>query len=100
MKKTLFIMGALVVATTVQAHAPALRCELNEDQVQCNGSYSDGSSTAGVPIQVFDYNDILLFEGQLDQDDRIIFPKPEGEYYVKFNDGPGHIVEVDYNDIQ
>lgn len=100
MKKYFFLAAVFMTATHALAHAPGLSCTLKEDKVQCVGSYSDGSSTAGVPIQVLDYNDKVLFAGQLDQDNRIEFAKPAGEYYVKFDDGPGHILEVDYNDIQ
>lgn len=72
----------------------------------CIGSYSDGSSVFGVDIKVLDYNDKVLndkvlFEGTLDKESRIEFPKPVvSEYYVKFDGGSGHILELDHADIQ
>lgn len=99
--KHFLIASALALSFAANAHAPGLSCQLQGETVQCIGSYSDGSSAFGVDIKVLDYNDKVLFEGTLDKESRIEFPKPAAsEYYVKFDGGPGHILELDHADIQ
>lgn len=82
------------------AHAPYLDCDKNDTTVHCTGGFSDGSSAFGVHIKVLSYDEKLLFQGRLDKAGEITFPLPEEEtFYIKFDAGPGHEAEVDYNDI-
>lgn len=99
--KYFLIFGTLLFSLTARAYAPGLSCQMQGETVQCIGSYSDGSSVFGVDIKVLNYNDKVLFEGTLDKESRIEFPKPVvSEYYVKFDGGSGHILELDHADIQ
>jgi len=38
--------------------------------------------------------------GKLGQDSSLTCKKPDGEFYVLFDAGPGHIVEIDQADIE
>ena len=100
MKKYLFaIPFAALVSTSALAHAPFLDCHHHGETIDCTGGFSDGSSGFGVEITVLNYDEEVLFEGRLDKESKISFDAPEGEYYVQFDGGPGHIIELDYLDI-
>lgn len=88
-------------ASGVQAHSPRFKCEADGEQfVVCEGGFSDGSDAVGVPIQVLSYDDEPLWEGKLDQQAKIRFKRPEGDFYVRFDGGEGHTVEVDQGEIR
>lgn len=82
------------------AHYPFCTCEARDGTVTCQGGFSDGTSAEGVKLDVISYDEDVLVPGVFDASSTISFPRPEGEFYVLFDAGPGHIVEVDYNDIQ
>ena len=42
----------------------------------------------------------ILVPGKVGQDSSLTFKKPDGEFYVLFDAGPGHIVEIDQADIE
>ena len=46
--RLLLLLGALLCATAAQAHTPVCRCQLEAQQISCQGGYDDGSS-AGLP---------------------------------------------------
>ncbi|MNL87971.1 hypothetical protein D3C87_2174180 [compost metagenome] len=45
------------------------------------------------------YDEQVLVGGKLGDDSTLTFKRPDGEFYVLFDAGPGHVVEVDYADI-
>ncbi|MDO4682511.1 MAG: hypothetical protein Q4B17_06960 [Lautropia sp.] len=95
----LFAVGAW--ASGVQAHSPRFHCQADGEQVVvCEGGFSDGSEAVGVPIQVLSYDDEPLWEGKLDQQAKIRFERPAGDFYVRFDGGEGHTVEVDQSEIR
>lgn len=82
------------------AHTPLCACYDNGDgTVLCEGGFSDGSSAAGVDIRVLDGNDNQVLAGVLSEFSEFEFEKPNGDYKVVFDAGPGHDVEIDSDDI-
>lgn len=101
MKK--LVLGLLVSASLVpsiaSAHTPLFDCYLDDSSVLCEGGFSDGSSASGVEILVVDTAGKNLITSKLNEDAEIEFDKPEVEYKVIFNAGPGHTIEKDGKDI-
>lgn len=93
----LLLLGA---AGPALAHNPMCECTpIEGDQIKCTGGFSDGSGAPGVTLDVIGYDESMLLEGKLGADSTLTFKRPEGEFYVLFDAGPGHVVEVDYADI-
>ena len=83
------------------AHNPMCECKsLGDDQIRCTGGFSDGSGAPGVTLDVIGYDETILVPGKLGSDSTLTFKRPEGEFYVLFDAGPGHIVEIDQADIE
>ena len=83
------------------AHNPLCECkEVDGEQIRCTGGFSDGSGAPGVTLDVIGYDESILVPGKLGADSTLTFKKPGGEFYVLFDAGPGHVVEVDHADIQ
>jgi len=96
---TLSLTLTLGSATTL-AHTPLCSCYDNGDgTVLCEGGFSDGSSAAGVTIRVMDANEHVMLEGEMSEYSEFEFDKPEGDYKVVFDAGPGHDIEIAGSDI-
>ncbi|MGE8321596.1 MAG: hypothetical protein ACN6OX_00780 [Pseudomonas sp.] len=97
---TLALPWLVLAAGTALAHNPMCECEeLASGQVRCTGGFSDGSGAPGVTLDVIGYDEQVLVGGKLGDDSTLTFKRPAGEFYVLFDAGPGHVVEVDYADI-
>jgi len=82
------------------AHNPVCICKKHGgDEVRCVGGFSDGSKAAGVRLDVIAYDETIVKAGKLGPDSSLTFKRPKGEFYVLFDAGPGHVVEVDHTDI-
>lgn len=82
------------------AHNPMCDCvSVADDQITCTGGFSDGSGAPGVTLDVIGYDEQVLVGGKLGDDSTLTFKRPDGEFYVLFDAGPGHVVEVDHADI-
>ncbi|AVO60288.1 MULTISPECIES: hypothetical protein [Pseudomonas] len=91
---TLFSGGAL-------AHNPMCECkQIDGEQIRCTGGFSDGSGAPGVTLDVIGYDETILVPGKLGADSTLTFKKPDAEFYVLFDAGPGHVVEIDQADIE
>lgn len=91
----------LAIAAGVQAHAPRLTCQADGERfVQCEGGFSDGSDAKGVLIRVLSYDDNPLWEGKLDEQSRVRFERPAEDFYVRFEGGEGHVIELDHSEIR
>ena len=94
------LMGA-GFSTVALAHNPMCECkEIPGEQIQCKGGFSDGSGAPGVTLDVIGYDETILVPGKLGADSTLTFKKPSAEFYVLFDAGPGHVVEIDQADIQ
>lgn len=89
-----------VMATAAFAHTPILNCYMDENFVVCEGGFSNGASAAGVKMTVRDSNKKVLLEGVLDENGMWRFERPEGDFEVEFNAGPGHVVIVTSDEIE
>ena len=94
------LVSAIFFIPQVFAHTPLCFCEDNGDgTITCEGGFSDGSSGAGVKMKVVDAGGNVLIEGKMDEDSEFTFKKPEGDYTVILDAGPGHEVEVPGSEI-
>lgn len=100
------LASAALLATTglspnAWAHNPMCECkQIDAEQIRCKGGFSDGSGAAGVTLDVIGYDETVLVPGKLGDDSTLTFKKPGGDFYVLFDAGPGHVVEVDHADIE
>ncbi len=103
-RKKIVIMGILALAFImpgrVIAHTPLCSCYDNGDgTVTCEGGFSDGSSASGVQMRVEDVQGKVLNNGKMDKNSEFTFEKPSVPYKIYFDAGPGHVVEIEGNDI-
>ncbi|BAQ82119.1 MULTISPECIES: hypothetical protein [Pseudomonas] len=83
------------------AHNPMCECKaIDAEQIRCTGGFSDGSGAPGVTLDVIGYDETILVPGKLGSDSTLTFKKPSSEFYVLFDAGPGHVVEIDQADIE
>ncbi|UVM52323.1 hypothetical protein LOY38_09890 [Pseudomonas sp. B21-015] len=96
----LLVLGA-AFSTSVLAHNPMCECKaIDAEQIRCTGGFSDGSGAPGVTLDVIGYDETILVPGKLGADSTLTFKKPGTEFYVLFDAGPGHVVEIDQADIE
>ena len=95
------ILAVMLFLTTIAfAHTPLCSCYDNGDEtITCEGGFSDGSSASGVEMTVQDKSGKVLTKGKMNEDSEFTFKKPDGPYKVIFDAGPGHVVEVNGEDI-
>jgi len=99
---TLSCLSALLMlaAGQAQAHNPVCTCEpLGDEEIRCTGGFSDGSGAPGVTLDVISYNEEILVPGKLGEDSSMTFSRPDDEFYILFDAGPGHVVEVDHSEV-
>lgn len=90
----------LCAASPAFAHYPYCTCAMEGGKIVCTGGFSDGTSAEGVTLDVISYDEEILVPGKFGPDSMVRFDRPEGEFYVLFDAGPGHVVEVDWQDIE
>jgi hypothetical protein len=96
-----FATLALAASTPAMAHGLYCQCQaIGADQIRCNGGMSDGTALPGATLDVIGYDDKTLQEGKLGDDSSFTFARPDGEFYVLLELGPGHTVEIDHKDIR
>jgi len=82
------------------AHSPICDCYDNGDMtVTCEGGFSDGASAAGSTLLVMNMSNKILLEGKMDESSSLTFDLPEQDYYVVFDAGSEHRVEIYGEDI-
>ncbi|CAO3437722.1 hypothetical protein FBZ82_108154 [Azospirillum brasilense] len=92
---------ALCAAGAAEAHYPICECRMVEGEtVQCTGGFSDGSKAPGVVLDVIAYDEQVLVKGKLGPDSTLSFPRPAQDFYVLFDAGPGHTVEIEHTAIK
>lgn len=94
-------LALLGVSPYVMAHNPMCECkEVDGELIRCTGGFSDGSGAPGVTLDVIGYDETILVPGKLGADSSMTFKKPSSEFYVLFDAGAGHVVEVEQADIE
>jgi len=95
------LLLALFFVPQAVAHTPLCSCSDEGDgTILCEGGFSDGSSGAGVKMQVLDAAGKVITEGKMNEDSEFTFKRPEGDYTVIYDAGPGHIVKVPSSEIK
>ena len=94
-------MGAAVLPGLSSAHSLLFTCRpAAEGMVRCAGEFSDGSDAVGMTVQVMAYDERVLFKGTLGGDSSLQFKRPDGEFFVRLEDGGEHSAEVDHTDVK
>lgn len=94
-----FVLMA-VCSSQAFAHSIFLDCKANDSEVECKGSFSDGSAADNLPVEVISYDDELIVQGKTDSEASFTFTSPNQDFYILMDAGPGHVVEVDMQDIR
>ncbi len=94
------VLGAVLGSVSAWAHVPVTRCTLQSDQqVQCQTRYDDDSIAADILMGLYAYDDSLLLTGRSDMQGVYRFKLPGQPFYLLMDAGPGHVFEVDWQDI-
>ena len=89
------LLGSLFFIANLYAHSALLNCFDNADGTfTCEGGFSDGSSAQGINIIIKDKNGNILQKATLDSYSEVVLTKPQGDFTVLFDGGPGHSVEI------
>ncbi len=94
------LAASLMVPTLAMAHSPIFDCYDNGDgTIMCQGGFSDGSSAAGVKVNVLDGSGAAVQNLVLDANGEITIDKPAGAYSMQLDAGEGHAITVDGKNI-
>ncbi len=93
------LAAVLCMTSSAFAHYPFCVCAKEGDKIVCKGGFSDGTSAEGVKLDVIAYDEKVLAANKFGPDSVVRFERPSGEFFVLFDAGPGHVVEVDWRDI-
>lgn len=94
-KTSVSMLAGCLWAGAVLAHTPLCNCSDNGDgTVECEGGFSDGSSAAGVKMNVIDANGKVVQQGKMDKNSTFTFKKPAGNYSVRFDASEGHTITI------
>lgn len=92
-------LALVLSAMPALAHYPFCTCAAQGGTITCEGGFSDGTSAEGVKLDVISYDEDVLVPAKFDASSKVNFAKPAGEFYILFDAGPGHVVEVDWQDV-
>lgn len=97
--KTLIIASVCIslflFTASAFAHTPYCNCLDNGDgTITCEGGYSDGSPAAGISIIISDADGKELLRGEIDEFGEYTFERPEAPFFVLFDGGEGHRVQI------
>ncbi|KLE09202.1 hypothetical protein ACN2EN_07600 [Aliarcobacter lanthieri] len=98
-KRFMFLCLFVLLPNVALAHSPFFMCEYDDGKIHCEGGYSDGSSASGVKIKLMNDDGKVLEEKKLDKLSSVSFDKPNSDFYILFDGGTGHSVEVEMGDI-
>ena len=95
-------MAALIgIVGNASAHQPFCICKAVDAQtIRCEGGFSDGTGIAGVRLDVVRYDETIVEKTKFGADSTVSVRRPDGEFYILFDAGPGHSFDVDYKEIQ
>ncbi|MCB5190921.1 hypothetical protein LG198_09300 [Methylobacillus arboreus] len=96
-------MMVLLASTAVMAHGvhiPIGKCWTESKHVICEGGESDGHPLPDALVEVISYDEKTLVSGKLDEKSRIRFARPDSEFYILIDDGPGQVIEIDWKDVK
>ncbi|MBY5991483.1 hypothetical protein [Ferrimonas balearica] len=93
----LIALAPLLLASPASAHFGLMECWFEQDrsQIHCQTGWTDGGAASNYDIHLYDYDDNLLAIERTDDQSRVQFPAPDGEFYLVFDPGHESPVEVD-----
>ncbi len=95
------LIFGLAVSPVAVAHNAICNCyEEPDNQVLCEGGFSDGASAEGVDIRVLDDRERVLLEGKMDADSIFTFDRPDVFFHVIFDAGDNHRVVIYEDEIE
>lgn len=104
MRRMLVSLGAVALASAVlsaaasgprTSSAPMFECGSSGSlRVTCRGSFSDGTSAAGIVVRVLDKTDHIVYAGLVDRHGRVSFRKPDAQFSVVFDAGEGNVLTL------
>lgn len=95
-------LTTLLFCSKVFAHFPTLSCETrlqDKSTLYCLAGYSDASLAGEVELEVYSYDEELLFKVPTASDGSASFNMPQGEFYIVFNPGHESPAEFDYAEL-
>ncbi|UCL88619.1 MULTISPECIES: hypothetical protein [Pseudomonas] len=100
-KHSALLLG-LAASASALAHAPFCECTaLDAETIRCVGGFTDGSDAPGVTLDVMSAADNrVLAPGRLGADSSLTFKRPDEDFYILFDVGPGYQVEVEPSEIR
>lgn len=98
---TIAVIGAAsLFIGAAWAHPPLCVCKMiDATTVGCEGGFADGTGVPGVRLDVVRYDESIILQTSFEADSTVSFRKPDGEFYMLFDAGPGQSFDVDYKDI-
>jgi uncharacterized Rossmann fold enzyme len=103
MRKIVFfgcLLLSIGLSSQVFSHTSLCSCsDQGNGTIVCEGGFSDGDSAAGMRIHVIDADGKIILAGYMNENSEFSFKKPEVEYAVIFDAGPGHTAKVPGSEI-
>src|SRR5690554_4013525 len=94
------LLGAVLTSSAAWAHVPVSRCSVQTDNwVECQTRYDDDSIAADILMGLYAYDNTLMSSGRSDMKGVFRFKLPDEPFYLLMDAGPGHVFEVDWQDI-
>lgn len=85
-------LALLFFTCAAQAHTLFMTVSDNEDgTVTVEGMYSTGAVASRTPVRLEDSDGKVLFTGKTDADGELEIRKPDVEYTIILDAGPGHM---------
>jgi hypothetical protein len=97
-----FLAGKEAARKSGEGWEPTLSCRHAAEEVICRGAVFGSGETRfmdGAVIEVSGENDKTLLSARLNRKGEIRFPRPEGEFHVRMEEGLGKTVELDWRDV-
>lgn len=93
----------LLVSSMASAHYPILNCHVSDastpSQIICEAGFSDRSKAPNVLMEVFSEDDELLVKGKTSDTAMFEFERPEGDFFIIMDAGPGHVLEISNEEV-
>ncbi|SNR79891.1 hypothetical protein SAMN05192560_1142 [Methylobacillus rhizosphaerae] len=83
-----------------EVHIPIGKCWVEARDIICEGGESDGHPLPDALVEVIGYDEKTFLSGKLDDHSRISFKRPQCEFYILIDAGPGQVIEIDWKDIK
>jgi hypothetical protein len=97
-----FLAGEEFAQKSDEGWDATLTCWYEAAEVRCQGaSFGSGETRFmdGTAIEVSGGDGEVLLSGRLNRKGEIRFPRPEGDFYVLLEEGPGKTVELNGRDV-